>query len=114
MNEALWESPPLPISGKRVVLRQLTGEDEMAAANEAGGVGDTPAGRIAIDHALVQRAVVSIGGEPFDRSSVIGAAVRNLFDPRDWQCVIAAFRKLHLPEKEAFDTFLDGGTFTSR
>lgn len=113
MNEGTWEFPPLPISGKKVVLRQLTGEDEMAAANEAGD-GTTPASRIALDHALVQRSIVSIGDQQIDKSTLIGSGVRNLFDPRDWQCVLSGFRQIHLPERAAFDTFLGGATLASR
>ena len=109
----LQREATLPISGKRIKLQQLTGEDEMAAANEAGSLGDTPAGRIALDHAMVQRSIVSLDGEPFDRSKVIGVAVRNLFDARDWQLILRMFREMHLPTETQAATFLEGGTFTA-
>lgn len=96
----------VPGSDRVVVMRELTGEDELAAAAEVGSV-ESAAGRTQMTHALVQRSIVSIDGKPFDQSTAIGAGVRNFFSPREWQFVMAAFHKFHaLGEGEA-DSFLD-------
>lgn len=102
----------IPDSGRTVVMRELTGEDELQAAAEIGSPGEG-AGRTMLTHALVHRAIVSIGGEPFDRSSVVGAGVRNLFSPREWQFVMAAFHKFHAPQETEIDSFLAGIRLTA-
>jgi hypothetical protein len=112
-SAVLYELPPLPVSGKKVVLRQITGEDELAAAREVSD-DDGGAAQIVHSYALIQRAIVSIDGQPFDRSTTVGVGVRNLFDPRDWQCLNRAFNRLHVPDKADLDSFLAGIVVSAR
>lgn len=95
----------LPDSGRKVRMRELTGEDELHAASEVADPSST-GGRVALDYAMIQRSIVAIDGQPFDQSSVIGAGVRSLFSPRDFQCIRAAFHKFHTLSQEEADAFL--------
>lgn len=107
IDEVVYKLPPLPSSGAIVVMRQITGEDELAAAQEVGAV-EGPAANVLHTYALVARALVSIDGIDFDRSTVTGVGVRNRFDPRDWQALNRAFNRIHVPEEKALKSFLDG------
>lgn len=101
------ELPPLPEGGDVVVIRELNGDDEVAASAEAGSA-DDGGFRARLMHAMVQRSIVSINGEPFDQSKVVGAGIRNLFRPKDFQLLVLAFQRMHEPTKEEVDSFLAG------
>jgi len=104
-HQSVTETFELP-SGRKVVMRELTGEDEMAASAEAGE-DETPAGRYRQHATMMMRAVVSIDGQAFDRSTVAdGVGFRNLWSPREWQLLMRAFGRLHNPTKEDVDSFL--------
>jgi hypothetical protein len=91
-------------SGKKIVLHELTGSDELAVAAEIGEATGLRSEAFAL-WGSVLRSLRSIDGARFDASAHTPESVRNLFGARDWQCVVAAFAELHRPSREEGDAF---------
>lgn len=84
-------------SNRVIVLRELTGSDELACAAEAGA-GEGPATNIRYQWSQVMRALVSIDGAPFDQSMHTPDTTRNAFDAKEWALVAEAYSELHRPK----------------
>ena len=108
MNDTPNEAPALlratatlP-SGREVVMRQATGKDELSAAGEAGDM-ESARGRMSYSWSLIERTIVSLGGETVDPTTASG--IRDLFDPADWRCLGILFDQLNAMPKGAEDSF---------
>ena len=91
-------------SGRKIVLRELTGEDELACATEAGTI-EGVAATLRYQWSQVMRSLVSIEGTPFDASLTTPDGTRNKFDAKEWALVVDAFSELNrtkLSEVEKF------------
>jgi len=91
-------------SGRKIVLRELTGEDEIACATEAGD-GTGAASNLRYQWSQVMRSLVSIDGKAFDASLTTPDGTRNQFDAREWAFVQDAFSELNRAKQDEVATF---------
>jgi hypothetical protein len=99
-------------SGIVVVMSELTGKQELAAAIDAGESGDTPRGRMLHVWAQALRSLVSINGAPFDSSEHTPESFRNIFSARDFLFVVELFMLTNRPTEADVATFREGAKAT--
>ena len=94
-------------SGKVVVMRELTGEDELAAAAEADKMagGDESKRQLANSWAAQKRAIVSVDGVDYEQSERTALGFRNEFSAKDHMALQVLFSQLHGVDKDEFDGF---------
>ena len=100
-------------TGKKIVLRELTGSDELACATEAGDATGAAAS-VRYQRSQVMRSLVSIDGTPFDPSSTTPDGTRDLFDAREWGMVVDAFSELNLVKVDEVSKFRSTFRLSSR
>jgi hypothetical protein len=110
MIEPLTAEAEIPQTGKKIKLRELDGAAELRAASEVRQL-ETPSDQTRLARARIFRSLVSIDGEPFDVSTSTSDMCRDQFSSKEWAFVMALFTKLHMPEVDEVDRFLEGITF---
>jgi hypothetical protein len=91
-------------SGRTIRLRELSGQDELHAAQEAGSPEATGHATLS-SWAMVHRSIVELDGAPFDHAATLSSGVRELFSRKDWACVQVLFEQLHLPTGDELQSF---------
>lgn len=86
-------------SGRKIKLKELTGQDELIASKEAG---DNQG--LAL-FSQVMRSIVMLDGKEFDASRYTPQGTRDQFSSKDWQHVLDAFGALNRPEMEEVAAF---------
>jgi len=89
--------------GRKIVLVELTGHDELAVASEAKS--DSVAANTVAIWASVMRSLRSIDGHPFDASTHTPESTRALFTPLEWRYVHHAWNELHIPSNDDLESF---------
>jgi hypothetical protein len=89
-------------SGKKIVMRELDGSDELLAAAESGD-GEGRAARLRLNWGLLKRAVTHLDGSATDQA-ITPEAFRKLFTAKDMTAVQELYDRLHgVGEKELGD-----------
>ena len=102
----------LPNSGQEIVMSELTGQQEISAATEAGET-DSVRGRAMHVWAQAMRGLVSIGGKPFDSSEHTPESFRSLFSAKDFGLVVELFMLANRPTDADVATFRESAKTTS-
>ena len=86
-------------SGRTIRLKELTGQDELIAAKEAG---ENQALGV---FSQVMRSIIMLDGKEFDPSRYTPQGTRDEFSTKDWQLVMEAFGALNRPDMEELAAF---------
>ena len=86
-------------SGRTIKLKELTGQDELTAAKEAGENQGLSL------FSQVMRSIVKIDSEAFDASRFTPQSTRDQFSSKDWQLVLEVFGALNRPPMEEMAAF---------
>ena len=102
----------LPDSGQEIVMSELTGQQEISAAMEAGD-GESIRGRALHVWNQAFRSLVSINGEAFDSSEHTAETFRELFSAKDFGLVVELFMLTNRPTDADVATFRKGAKITT-
>lgn len=94
------------VSGKKIVLCELTGEDELRVLDDVGDLTGLKASRFAM-FASVWRSVESVDGVPVDRTQAdpTALAFRKRFSSKEWRQIEEAYGELHGLSEAELRTF---------
>jgi hypothetical protein len=91
-------------SGRTIRLRELSGQDELHAFQEAGDP-ESSGFRVVSNWSMIHRSIVELDDKPFDPAATLAEGVRDLFSRKDWVCVQRLFDELHLPTEGEAESF---------
>jgi len=101
--EQVTHEAKLP-SGRTITMREISGEQELSAAIEAGDDTGTPRGRAAFNLGCILRSIVAIDGQALDPVTT-GEALRTKFRSKDWRCIQMMFDEIHFPSGDEVSSF---------
>ena len=108
MSEAI----PTPAVQRLKMKAELTGQQEISAATQAGE-SDTPKGRQMHVWGQAMRSLVSVGDEPFDSSEHTPESFRSLFSAKDFGFVVELFMLTNRPTEADVATFRESAKIVS-